>query len=160
MSASYIYPGAYSLNAYVTIKNCREAIDFYKKVFGAKERERLLTPDGLIAHASLEIEGSLLMMSDEAAMMGGKSPETLGGNPVSLCLYVRDVDKVFKNAIDAGSKVVMPVDDQFYGDRSGTLTDPFGYRWMIGTHKRDVSQEEMQRLSNQMFEAQHAAHHN
>jgi PhnB protein len=160
MSASYIYPGAYSLNAYVTIKNCKAAIDFYKKVFGAKERERLLTPDGLIAHASLEIEGSLLMMSDESAMMGIKSPESLGGNPVSLSLYVRDVDKVFKNAIDAGSKVVMPVDDQFYGDRSGTLIDPFGYRWMIGTHKKDVSQEEMQKLANQMYEAQHAAHHN
>jgi PhnB protein len=160
MDTSYVYPGAYTLNAYVTIKNCREAIEFYKKAFGAKERERLLTPDGLIAHASLEIEGSLLMMSDEAAMMGGKSPETLGGNPVSLSLYVRDVDKVFKNAIDAGGKEIMPVNDQFYGDRSGTLVDPFGYNWMIGTHKRDVSQEEMQKLANQMFEAQHAAHHN
>jgi len=93
-------------------------------------------------------------------MMGIKSPETLGGNPVSLSLYVRDVDKVFKNAIDAGSKVVMPVDDQFYGDRSGTLIDPFGYRWMIGTHKKDVSQEEMQKLANQMYEAQRSAQHN
>jgi len=160
MSASYIYPGAYSLNAYVTIRNCKQAIDFYKKAFDEKETERLLTPDGLIAHASLEIEGSLLMMSDENAMMGSKSPETLGGNPVAFSLYVRDVDKVFKKAIDAGGKVVMPVDDQFYGDRSGTLDDPFGCRWMIGTHQRDVSQEEMQRLSNQMFEQQHAAHHN
>jgi len=160
MSASYIYPGAYSLNAYVTIRNCREAIEFYKKAFGAKEKERLLTPDGLIAHASLEIEGSLLMMSDENAMMGGKSPETLGGSPVSLSLYVRDVDKVFKNAIDAGGKEIMPVNDQFYGDRSGSLVDPFGFNWMIGTHIRDVSQDEMQRLSNQMFESQRSAQHN
>jgi PhnB protein len=160
MDTSYVYPGAYTLNAYVTIKNCREAIEFYKKAFGAKERERLLTPDGLIAHASLEIEGSLLMMSDEAAMMGGKSPETLGGNPMAFSLYVRDVDKVFKAAIDAGGKEIMPVNDQFYGDRSGTLVDPFGFNWMIGTHKRDVSQEEMQKLANQMYEAQHAAHHN
>jgi PhnB protein len=159
MSASYIYPGAYSLNAYVTIRNCKQAIDYYKKAFGAKEKERLLTPDGLIAHASLEIEGSLLMMSDENAMMGSKSPESLGGSPVTLSLYVKDVDKVFKNAIDAGGTVIMPVDDQFYGDRSGTLTDPFGYRWMIGTHLRDVSLDEMQRLSNQMFE-QHSVQHN
>ena len=156
MSASYIYPGAYSLNAYVTIRNCKQAIDYYKKAFGAIEKERLLTPDGLIAHASLEIEGSLLMMSDENAMMGSKSPESLGGSPVSLCLYVKDVDKVFKSALDAGGKVIMPVDEQFYGDRSGTLTDPFGFTWMIGTHKRDVSQDEMQRLSNQMFEDQHS----
>ena len=160
MSASYIYPGAYSLNAYVTLRNCKQAIDYYKKAFGAKEKERLLTPDGLVAHASLDIEGSLLMMSDENAMMGMKSPESLGGNPVTFSLYVRDVDKVFKNAIDAGGKQIMPVDDQFYGDRAGTLVDPFGCTWMIGTHKRDVSLDEMQKLSNKMFEAQHAAHHN
>jgi len=160
MSASYIYPGAYTLNAYVTIRNCKQAIDFYKRAFGAKERERLLTPDGLIAHASLEIEGSLLMVSDENAMMGSKSPESLGGSPVSLCLYVKDSDKVFKNALDAGGTVIQPVDDQFYGDRSGTLKDPFGFTWMIGTHVRDVSEQEMQRLSNKMFEEQHAQHHN
>jgi len=100
------------------------------------------------------------MMSDEDAMMGSKSPETLGGSPVALCLYVRDVDKVFRKAIDAGGKELRPVDDQFYGDRTGSLIDPFGYSWMIATHKKDVSQEEMQRLANQMYEAQHAAHHN
>jgi PhnB protein len=160
MDTSYVYPGAYTLNAYVTIKRCNEAIDFYKKAFGAIEKERLLTPDGHIAHASLEIEGSLLMMSDEDAMMGSKSPETLGGSPVALCLYVRDVDKAFRKAIDAGGKELRPVDDQFYGDRTGSLIDPFGYSWMIATHKKDVSQEEMQRLANQMYEAQHAAHHN
>ena len=160
MSASYIYPGAYSLNAYATIRNCSQAIEFYKKAFGAIEKERLLTPDGLIAHASLEIEGSLFMMSDENSMMGNKSPESLGGSPVTFSLYVRDVDKSFKKALDAGGKVVMPVDDMFYGDRTGTLDDPFGYRWMIATHKRDVSQEDMQRLSNQMFEQQRTAQHN
>ena len=160
MNASYIYPGAYSLNAYATIRNCNKAIEYYKKAFGATEKERLLTPDGLIAHASLEIEGSLFMMSDENSMMGNKSPESLGGSPVAFSLYVRDVDQVFKKALDAGGKVIMPVDDQFYGDRSGTLEDPFGYRWMIGTHQRDVSQEEMQRLSNKMFESQRSAQHN
>jgi len=160
MTASHIYPGAYSLNAYVTIKNCNQAIEFYKKAFGATEKERLLTPDGKIAHASIDIEGSLLMMSDEDTMMGNKSPETLGGNPVAFSLYVRDSDKVFKNAINAGGKEIRPVEDQFYGDRAGTLTDPFGYTWMIATHQRDVSRDEMQRLANEMFEAQHQAHHN
>jgi len=160
MSTSYVYPGAYTLNAYVTIKRCNEAIEFYKKAFGATEKERLVTPDGHIAHASLDIEGSLLMMSDEDAMMGSKSPETLGGNPVALCLYVRDVDNVFRKAIDAGGKEIMPVGDQFYGDRTGSLDDPFGYRWMISTHIRDVSQEEMQKRMNEMYEQQHTAHHN
>jgi len=160
MNASYIYPGAYSLNAYATIKNCSQAIEFYKRAFGAKETERLTSPDGLIVHASLEIEGSLLMMCDEIPMMGNKAPETLGGNPVTFSLYVKDVDKVFKNALDAGGKQIMPVDDQFYGDRTGTLDDPFGYRWMIGTHKRDVSHEEMQRLWDKMFESQRSAQHN
>jgi PhnB protein len=160
MSTSYVYPGAYTLNAYVTIRNCNQAIDFYKKAFGAKEKERLLSPDGLIVHASLDIEGSLLMMADENSMMGSKSPESLGGSPVTFSLYVRDVDKVFKTAINAGGKEIMPVDDQFYGDRAGTLIDPFGYRWMIGTHKRDVSQDEMQKRSNEMFEQQRSAQHN
>ena len=160
MNASYIYPGAYSLNAYATFRNCNQAIEYYKKAFGATEKERLTTPDGFILHASIEIEGSLLMMADENAMMGNKSPESLGGNPVTFSLYVKDVDKVFKKALDAGGKVIMPVDDQFYGDRSGTLEDPFGYRWMIGTHQRDVSTDEMQRLSNQMFEQQRTAQHN
>jgi PhnB protein len=160
MTASHIYPGAYSLNAYVTFKDCNRAIDFYKKAFGATEKERLSTPDGHIAHASLEIEGSLLMMADEDAMMGGKSIETLGGCPVTFSLYVRDCDKVFRNAVNAGGKEIRPVEDQFYGDRAGTLNDPFGCTWMIATHQRDVSQNEMQRLSNEMYEHQHQAHHN
>ena len=160
MSASYIYPGAYSLNAYVTIRNCNDAIEFYKKAFGAQERERLSTPDGHVLHASIDIEGSLLMMADENAMMGGKSPETLGGCPLTFSLYVEDADRVFNNAINAGGKEIMPVEDQFYGGRGGTLTDPFGYTWMIATHQRDVSQEEMQRLTNQMFEDQHSHQQN
>jgi len=160
MTASHIYPGAYTLNAYVTFKDCNRAIDFYKKAFGAQEKERLLTPDGHIAHAAIDIEGSLLMMSDENAMMGNKSSESLGGSPVTFSLYVRDVDKVFRNAINAGGKEIQPVNDQFYGDRSGTLIDPFGFSWMIGTHIKDVNMDEMQRLSNKMFEEQQAHQHN
>ena len=151
MTTSHIYPGAYSLNAYITIKGCSEAIEFYKKAFGAKEVGRLLMPNGLIGHAEIEIEGSLLMMADENLEWGTKSPETIGGTPISLGLYVKDVDSAFKQAIDAGAKEVMKVDDMFYGDRIGQVMDPFGYKWMISTHKEDVTYEEMQKRSDKMF---------
>ena len=151
MATSHIYPGAYSLNAYITIKGCSEAIEFYKKAFGATEKGRLLMPNGLIGHAEIDIEGSLLMMADENIEWGNKSPETIGGNPMSFGLYVKDVDNAFKKAIDAGATEVMKVDDMFYGDRIGQVLDPFGYKWMICTHKEDVSYEEMQKRSDKMF---------
>lgn len=151
MAKSHIYPGANSLNAYINIKGCSDAIEFYKKAFGAVEKLRLLMPDGKIAHAELEIEGSLLMMADENPDWGTKSPDTLGGNPVTIGLYVADVDQVFQKAIDAGATVIMPVKDEFYGDRTGQVLDPLGYKWMIATHKEDVSQEEMQIRMNKMF---------
>lgn len=151
MTTSHIYPGAHSLNAYITIKGASEAIEFYKKAFGATERARLLMPNGLIGHAEIDIEGSLLMMADENIEWGNKSPQTIGGNPMSFGLYVKDVDAIFQKAIEAGAKVVMPVKDEFYGDRVGQVMDPFGYKWMITTHKEDVSFEEMQRRSDKMF---------
>ena len=153
MSASYIYPGAYTLNAYIAIKGCSEAIEFYKKAFDAKELGRLLMPDGRIGHAEIEIEGSLLMMADENIEWRNKGPLTIGGNPMAFGLYVKDVDKAFQKAIDAGATVVMPVEDAFYGDRVGTVMDPFGYKWMIATHKEDVSYEELQKRSDKMFSA-------
>jgi PhnB protein len=151
MAKSHLYPGANSLNPYINIKGCSDAIEFYKKAFGAIEKLRLLMPDGKIAHAELEIEGSLLMMADENPDWGTKSPETLGGNPVTIGLYVADVDQVFQKAIDAGATVIMPVKDEFYGDRTGQILDPFGYKWMIATHIEDVSQEEMQIRMDKMF---------
>jgi PhnB protein len=151
MEVSYIYPGAHTLNAYVTIKGCSEAIEFYKKAFGAKELGRLLMPNGLIGHAEIEIEGSVLMMADENIEWGNKSPQTIGGNPMSFGLYVKDADKVFQKALDAGATLVRPVEDMFYGDRVGQVMDPFGYKWMITTHKEDVSYEEMQKRSDKMF---------
>jgi PhnB protein len=151
MAKSHIYPGANSLNPYINIKGCSDAIAFYKKAFGAIEKLRLLMPDGKIAHAELEIEGSLLMMADENLDWGTKSPDTLGGNPMTIGLYVPDVDQSFQKAIDAGATVIMPVKDEFYGDRTGQVIDPFGYKWMIATHKEDVSQEEMQIRMNKMF---------
>jgi len=151
MSTSHIYPGAHTLNAYITIKGVSEAIEFYKKAFGAKERARLTMPDGLIGHAEIEIEGSLLMMADENIAWGNKSPVTIGGNPMSFGLYVKDADASFRRAIEAGATEVMPVKDEFYGDRVGQVLDPFGYKWMITTHKEDVSFEEMQKRSDKLF---------
>jgi PhnB protein len=151
MAKSHIYPGANSLNAYISIRGCNEAIEFYKKAFGAIEKLRLVMPDGKIGHAELEIEGSLLMMVDENLDWGTKSPETLGGNPVTIGLYVPDVDQSFQKAIDAGATVIMPLKDEFYGDRTGQVIDPFGYKWMIATHFEDVSQEEMQTRMDKMF---------
>jgi PhnB protein len=142
---SHIAPGAKSLNAYICIKNCAEAIEFYKKAFDAKEKYRLLMPNGMIGHAELEIEGSLLMMSEENPDWGTKSPLSLGGTPLTLSLYVKDVDQSFKKALDAGAKSLMEVRDEFYGDRVGQVLDPFGYKWMIATHKEEVSVEEMQK---------------
>jgi len=153
MSTSHIYPGAYTLNAYVTIKNCSEAIEFYKRAFGAYEKGRLLMPNGQIGHAEILIEGSMLMMADENIEWGNKSPDTIGGNPMSFCMYVTDADAVFQKAIDAGANIVMPVEDSFYGDRVGQVMDPFGYKWMIATHKEDVSYEDMQKRSENMFTA-------
>ena len=151
MRTQHVYPGAATLSTYITIKGCSEAIEFYKKAFGAKEIGRLLMPDGSIGHAEIEIEGSMLMMADENIEWGNKGPLTLGGNPITIGLYVKDVDAAFQKAVDAGGTVVMPVADMFYGDRVGQVMDPFGYKWMIGTHIKDVSYEEMQKLSDQMF---------
>ena len=154
MSKSHIYPGANSLNAYISIRGCSDAIEFYKKAFGATEKLLLLMPDGKIAHAELDIEGSLLMMAEENPDWGTKSPDTLGGNPVTIGLYVPDVDKTFQKAIDAGASIIMPVKDEFYGDRTGQVLDPFGYKWMIATHQENVSQEEMQKRMDKLFSEQ------
>ncbi|MDD4971680.1 MAG: VOC family protein [Paludibacter sp.] len=154
MNATHIKPGAHSLNPDITVKGCSEAIEFYKKVFGATEHGRIVLPDGKIAHAEIEIEGSLLMMAEENIPMTNKSPATLGGTSVTLALYVADVDAVFKKAIEEGATQVIPVHDEFYGDRVGHVMDPFGYTWMIVTHQKDMSFEEMQRLADKMFAGQ------
>lgn len=149
--------GYHSLTPYITVRDARKAIEFYKKAFGAKEIERMPMPDGSIGHAVLEIGDSRIMLADENIEWGNKGPQTLGGTPVSLCLYVADVDTVFNTALKAGATVVgdMVVKDQFYGDRSGTLTDPFGHQWSILTHKEDVPLAELQRRMNEMFAMSH-----
>jgi PhnB protein len=121
------------------------AIDFYKKAFGATELFRFPMPDGKIGHAEIKIGDSPIMLADEFPEMGHKGPKSLGGSPVSLMIYVEDVDTVFNRAVDAGATVKEAVQDKFYGDRIGTLTDPFGHVWHVSTHKEDVSVEEMER---------------
>jgi PhnB protein len=147
--------GYHTQTPYINVKGAAEAIEFYKKAFGAKEVGRILMPDGSIGHAEIEIGDSKIMLAEENALWGNLSPQTLGGSPVCLCLYVEDVDAVFAGALQAGATVTgdMEVKDQFYGDRTGSLTDPFGHKWSIMTHIEDVSFEEMQERMNAMFSA-------
>ena len=153
MAIKPIPAGYHTLTPYINIKGAVEAIEFYKKAFGAKEIGRITMAGGTIAHAEIQIGDSKIMLADESEQWGNKSPQALGGSPVCLCLYVEDVDVVFAKALAAGATVTgeMEVKDQFYGDRSGSLTDPFGHKWTIMTHKEDVSFEEMQERANAMF---------
>lgn len=136
--------GYHSVTPYLICDGAADAIEYYKKAFGATELFRM-DHDGKIGHAELKIGDSPIMLADEYPQMGYRSPKALGGTPVSIMIYVEDVDTVYKRAIDAGGNEVKPLQDQFYGDRSGTLTDPFGHVWTIATHKEDVSMEEMNR---------------
>ena len=137
--------GYHTLTPYLIFKDAAGAIEFYKKAFGAKELVRMAKPDGKIGHAEIKIGDSLVMMADEHPEMGARSPQSIGGSPVSLYLYVKDVDKVFHQAVAAGAKVVQPLVDKFYGDRNGGVADPFGYQWYIATHTEDVSPKEMKK---------------
>ncbi|HZU75833.1 MAG TPA: VOC family protein [Dehalococcoidia bacterium] len=144
-----------TLTPYLSVRGAADAIEFYKKAFGAQERGRMLGPDGKVAHAELVIGDSVLMLSDESPEMGSTSPQALGGSPVTFVLYVDDVDKAFPRALAAGGTQLSPVETMFYGDRAGSLTDPFGHRWMLQTHVEDVSMEEMQRRMEAMASGAH-----
>ena len=130
---------------YLSIKGAAAAIEFYKKAFGATETMRMTGPDGRIGHAELMIGKAHIMVADEHPEIGFRSPQTLGGSPVTIHLYVEDVDALAARAEAAGAKVRRPVADQFYGDRGGQFEDPFGHVWYFATHKEDVSHEEMQK---------------
>ena len=137
--------GYHTATPYLIVKDAAHAIEFYKKAFGATELMRMPGPGGKIGHAEIKIGDSPIMLADEVPGMGFRSPESLGGSPISILLYVEDVDVVFSEALAAGAKVQRPVADQFYGDRTGGVTDPFGHVWYIATHKEDVSPEEMKK---------------
>ena len=155
MATKPIPEGYEGVTPYLILDGAARAIDFYKKAFGATELFRMPMGDK-IGHAELKIGKSVVMLSDEAPEMGYRSPKAYKGTPVSLMIYVEDVDKVFKDALASGATELKAVQDQFYGDRSGTLTDPFGHVWTVATHKEDVPPEEMdRRMKAMMSEGSH-----
>jgi PhnB protein len=145
--------GEHAITPYLNIKGAEAAIAFYQQVFGAKEIGRLLGPDGAIAHAELQIADSKIMLAEESLEWGNQSPTTLGDTPVTIALYVDDVDATFKLALAAGAKAVMPVKDEFYGFRVGVIYDPFGHKWHIHSLIEDLSFEEIQCRFDGLFGA-------
>ena len=145
--------GYHSLTPYLIIRGAKKAMEFYTKAFGAQETFKMLDDKGEIGHAEMRIGDSIFMLAEEKPQMGHKSAATLGGSPVGILLYVENVDEVFQRAIDAGAEVERPLANQFYGDRTGGVKDPFGFGWYLATHVEDVSPEEMQRRAQQMTTA-------
>jgi len=142
----YVPEGYNTVTPYLVIKGAAKAIEYYKEVFGAEEKFRMNGPDGRVGHAELRIGDSQIMLADENPDMGQghSSATTMGGSPVSIHLYIPDVDHVVERAVAAGAKILKPVQDQFYGDRTGFLQDPFGHYWSVATHVEDVSPQEME----------------
>ncbi|MFL5267328.1 MAG: VOC family protein [Stellaceae bacterium] len=137
--------GYHSVTPYLILSSASDAIAFYKKALGADEVMRMDDPAGKIHHAEISIGGSRIMLADEHPEIQALSPKTIGGSPVSMHVYVEDVDTLVERAVAAGAKLIRPVADQFYGDRVGGIEDPFGYRWFIATHKEDLSMDEIRR---------------
>jgi len=145
MAVKPVPEGYHTATPYLIVNGAAQAIEYYKKAFGATELFRFPAPGGKIGHAEIKIGDSPIMLADEHPEMGYKGPKALGGSAVSVMLYVNDVDKTFKQAISSGGTSKRDVKDEFYGDRSGTLEDPFGHVWHVATHKEDVTMEEMER---------------
>jgi PhnB protein len=137
--------GHHTVTPYLFVRDGAKALEFYAKAFNARECVRMPGPGGMIMHAEMKIGDSVIMLADENPQIGNKSPQSLGGTSVLIALYVEDVDKAFAQAISAGGKAMRPVNDQFYGDRAGSLVDPFGHLWHLATHIEDVAPEEMER---------------
>ena len=145
MSVKPIPEGYHTLTPFLTVRNAERAIEFYKQAFGAQERGVAKGPDGKVMHAELKIGDSVIMLSDEYPEFGSLSPQSVGGSPMGLHIYIENVDAAFDRAVKAGAQVEMPVMDQFWGDRYGKLKDPFGHKWSIATHVKDMSADEMKR---------------
>ena len=143
--------GTHTITPHLSVREAAKAIEFYQKAFGAQVLFVHKMPDGKVMHATLLIGDSRLMLADEFPGMGTPAPQTLGGSPVLLNLYVEDVDALFNQAVAAGAKVTMPLANQFWGDRYGQIVDPFGHSWALGSHVEDVPQEEMERRANAIF---------
>ncbi|MCP4246752.1 MAG: VOC family protein [bacterium] len=144
--------GFHTISPHIVCQGAAEAIEFYKKAFGAEEVFRMPGPDGkAVMHAELQIGDSRLMLCEEFPDMGAKSPKAIGGTPVTVHLYVADADKIFAQAIEAGATVNMPLTDMFWGDRYGKLSDPFGHQWSVATHKEDLSPDEIAKRQAEAF---------
>ena len=151
MKTKYIPDGYHTATPYLIVTGAARAIEFYKQAFGAAEVMRMDGPNGKVMHAEIKIGDSHIMLADEFPDMDARSPQTIGGTPVSLMLYLEDADAVTARAVSAGAKLLRPVKDQFYGDRCGTIADPFGHKWTISTHKEDLSPEEIQKRAAALF---------
>jgi PhnB protein len=145
MAVKPIPDGYHSITPYLIVSGAAQALEFYKEAFGAVELFRMPTPDGRVGHAEIRVGDSVVMLADEHPEIGARSPRTVGGTTVHLLLYVSDADATYTRAVEAGAKAVRPLKNQFYGDRSGTVEDPFGHSWTVATHVEDLSPEEMDR---------------
>jgi PhnB protein len=150
MSVNPIPDGYHTVIPYLVVDGAAKALEFYTQAFGAKELMRMPGPDGKIGHAEIMIGDSHIMLADEHPEQGHRGPKSYGGSPVGIMLYVEDVDTMFRTALSLGATETRPVENQFYGDRMGSMTDPFGHNWMIATHFEDVSPEEMERRMKDM----------
>lgn len=151
MAVKSVPEGYHTATPYLYVKGGAKALDFYKKAFGATELMRMEGPGGSIGHAEIRIGDSPIMLADESPEMGARSPETYGGSAVGIMLYVPDVDATVKRAVDAGAKLDRAIENKFYGDRMGSIKDPFGHIWYIATHIEDVSPDEMKRRAEAMM---------
>jgi PhnB protein len=157
-NVNYKPQGFHTVTPYLTVNDAAQAIEFYKRAFGAGERVRMPGPDGKVAHAELQIGDSIIMLGGECPEHGAASPQTLEGSPVGLALYVEDVDKVFDRAVSAGARAKEAPEDKFWGDRAASLTDPFGHRWMLLTHIEDIPPQEMKKRMQEAFSMASAGH--
>ena len=146
-----ISDGYTQVTPYLCVDGAEAAIQFYTEVFDAKERSRMPAPDNKVGHAELQVGDSLIMLADEFPEMGQRSPKSVGGSPVTISVYVEDVDAVFDRGIRAGARALRPVENQFYGDRTGQVEDPFGHRWSVASHVEDVPPDEMARRAAEMM---------
>jgi PhnB protein len=147
--------GYHTVTPSIVVRGAEKALDFYRKAFNAEETLRMPGPDGKIIHAEFRIGDSVMMLGEEMPAMGGKSPQSLGGSPVSFFIYLENVDEAWQRAINAGAKQVMPLADMFWGDRAGCVDDPFGHHWWLAQHVADLTPEEIKRGQEEFFSQSH-----